>query len=63
MGQMEFKVRKEIIRKDENEKWIKLRKELKIIYDNFEDGKIVNKISNKALLRKILRRMAQLEEE
>ena len=63
MGQMEFKVRKEIIRKDENEKWIKLRKELKIIYDNFEDGKIVNKISNKALLRKILRRIAQLEEE
>lgn len=63
MGQMEFKVRKEIIRKDENEKWVKLRKELKIIYDNFEDGKIVNKISNKALLRKILRRMAQLEEE
>lgn len=63
MGQMEFKVRKEIIRKDENEKWIKLRKELKIIYDNFEDGKIVNKISNKALLRKILRRMAQLEED
>ena len=45
------------------EEWIKLRKELKIIYDNFEDGKIVNKISNKALLRKILRRMAQLEEE
>jgi len=62
MGQVEFKVKKEIIRKDENEKWVKLGKELRIIYNNFEDGKIVNKISNKALLRKILRRMDQLEQ-
>jgi len=62
MGQVEFKVKKEIIRKDENEKWNKLGKELRIIYNNFEDGKIVNKISNKALLRKILRRMDQLEQ-
>jgi len=62
MGQVEFKVKKEIIRKDENEKWNKLGKELRIIYNNFEDGKIVNKISNKALLRKILRRMNQLEQ-
>ncbi len=61
MGQVEFKVKKEIIRKDETEKWNTLQKELKIIHDKFEDGKIVNKISNKALLRKILRRMAQLE--
>jgi len=61
MSQVEFKVKKEIIRKDENEKWNKLRKELKIIYENFEQGKIVNSISNKALLRKILKRMAQLE--
>ena len=61
MSQVEFKVKKEIIRRDENEKWNKLRKELKIIYENFEQGKIVNSISNKALLRKILKRMAQLE--
>ena len=61
MSQMEFKVKKEIVRRDENEKWDKLKKELQIIYDNFEQGKIVNQISNKALLRKILRRMAKLE--
>lgn len=61
MSQVEFKVKKEIIRRDENQKWDKLRKELQIIYDNFEQGKIVNQISNKALLRKILRRMSKLE--
>ena len=49
MSQVEFKVKKEIIRRDENEKWNKLRKELKIIYENFEQGKIVNSISMNAV--------------
>ena len=62
MTQDTFKVKQIFVRKDETEKWKKLKKELQLIYDNFEQGKIVNQISNKALLRKILRRMGQLEQ-
>ena len=61
MSQTAFKVKQEIIRKDENQKWEKLKEELIIIYDKFDEGTIVNKISNKTMVRKILRRMDQLE--
>jgi recombinational DNA repair protein RecT len=61
VGQSSFKVETRIIRKDENQKWKKLKKELEVIFDKFEEGTIVNKISNKVMIRKILRRMDKLE--
>ena len=62
MEQMSFKVKKEIIRKDELRKWEKLYKKLKMLHNMFESGKIVNNIDNGALIGKILRIMDKLEE-
>jgi len=61
VGQSTFKVETRVIRKDENQKWKKLKKELEVIFDKFEEGTIVNKISNKVMIRKILKRMDKLE--
>ena len=61
MGQSSFKVETRVIRKDENQKWKKLKKELEVIFDKFEEDTIVNKISNKVMIRKILKRMDKLE--
>jgi len=61
VGQSSFKVETRVIRKDENQKWKKLKKELEVIFDKFEEGTIVNKISNKVMIRKILKRMDKLE--
>lgn len=63
VGQSSFKVETRVIRKDENQKWKKLKKELEVIFDKFEEGTIVNKISNKVMIRKILKRMDKLEME
>ena len=63
VGQSSFKVETRVIRKDENQKWKKLKKELEVIFDKFEGGTIVNKISNKVMIRKILKRMDKLEME
>jgi recombinational DNA repair protein RecT len=61
VGQSSFKVETRVIRKDENQKWKKLKRELEVIFDKFEEGTIVNKISNKVMIKKILKRMDQLE--
>lgn len=61
MGQSSFKVETRVIRKDENQKWKRLKKELEVIFDKFEEGTVVNKISNKVMIKKILKRMDQLE--
>ena len=61
MGQSSFKVETRVIRKDENQKWKRLKKELEVIFDKFEEGTFVNKISNKVMIKKILKRMDQLE--
>lgn len=61
VGQSSFKVETRVIRKDENHKWKKLKRELEVIFDKFEEGTIVNKISNKVMIKKILKRMDQLE--
>lgn len=61
MGQSSFKVETRVIRKDENQKWKRLKRELEVIFDKFEEGTIVNKISNKVMIRKILKRMDKLE--
>ena len=63
MGQSSFKVETRVIRKDENQKWKKLKKELEVIFDKYEEDTIVNKISNKVMIRKILKRMDKLEME
>ena len=63
VGQSSFKVETRVIRKDENQKWKKLKKELEVIFDKFEEDTIVNKISNKVMIRKILKRMDKLEME
>ena len=61
VGQSSFKVETRVIRKGENQKWKKLKRELEVIFDKFEEGTIVNKISNKVMIKKILKRMDQLE--
>ena len=61
VGQSSFKVETRVIRKDENQKWKKLKREQEVIFDKFEEGTIVNKISNKVMIRKILKRMDKLE--
>ena len=61
MGQSSFKVETRVIRKDENQKWKRLKNELEVIFDKFEEGTVVNKISNKVMIKKILKRMDQLE--
>ena len=63
VGQSSFKVETRVIRKDENQKWKKLKRELEVIFDKFEEDTIVNKISNKVMIRKILKRMDKLEME
>ena len=63
MGQSSFKVETRVIKKDENQKWKKLKRELEVIFDKFEEDTIVNKISNKVMIKKILKRMDLLEME
>lgn len=57
-----FNVKTEYIIKDETQKWKKLKKKLKLLRRLYDEDRIVNEISNEALIRKILKTMDKLEE-
>lgn len=61
MAQQSFNVKKEIIRKDENKKWEKLKKWMKMLDRMFDEGKIINNIDNGAMVKKIIKKMDKLE--
>jgi len=60
-NQVSFNVKKEIVRKDENKKWEKLKYDLRDLQKRFKAGTIINDINNEALIDKILKRMERYE--
>ena len=59
--QVSFNVKKEVIIKDHNKKWNKLKYDLEDLKQRFDEGTIINNIDNAALIKKILRRMERYE--
>lgn len=60
-NQATFDIKKEVIIKDENKKWEKLKYDLKDLRNRFKAGTIINEVSNEGLINRILNRMEKYE--
>jgi len=56
-----FKVQRTIVHEDNNKKWIKFKNKMKQLEQMYEQDMIVNEISNKALIKKIVKIMERYE--
>lgn len=58
-----FNVTKTIVRKDEGKKWDKLKKQLLFLKRMYDEDRVMNDISNRAIVEKILAKMEKYEDK